>query len=112
MSKLNKHFRREPDVQFTQGFERGLHIVEVTLHGEGVLLRSQMRNSDLRTAIDGVVEKLESQWKRFKEKRVSTHRQPSAIKIEAEAAVEGDGAEVLQIVRRKTFPMKSMPPEE
>lgn len=112
LSKLYKHFHREPDVQFAQGFERGQHIVEVTLNGDGVLLRSQMRNSALRAAIDGVVEKLESQWKRFKEKRVTTHRQASAIKTEAEAALEGDGLAALNIVRRKTFPMQSMPPEE
>src|SRR5260221_5169436 len=30
MGKLGKHFRREPEAQATQGFERGLHIVEVT----------------------------------------------------------------------------------
>lgn len=114
LDRLNKHFRHEPDAHVTQGFERGMHIVEVTLHGDGVLLRGQERNGDLRAAIDSVVDKLETQWKRFKGKRVDGHRQHSAIKAEAEAALgEGNGEEFApRIVRRKQFAMKSMPAEE
>jgi putative sigma-54 modulation protein len=112
LSKMNKHFRREPEAQATQDFERGLHIVEVTLTCDDVLLRSQDRNSDLRAAMDGVVAKLESQWKRFKGKRVDGHRQPSPIKTDAEAALEEAAAFVPRIVRRKRFPMKSMSAEE
>ncbi len=114
IGKLGKHFRQEPEALCTQDFERGLHIVEVTLNGDGILLRSQERNGDLRAAIDGVVEKLETQVKRFKEKRVDSHRKSSAIKTEAEAALAEGVAEafVPRIVRRKSFPMKAMAPEE
>jgi putative sigma-54 modulation protein len=108
LSKLNRHFRREPEAQFTQGFERGLHLVEVTLNGDDILLRSQERNGDLRAAIDGAIHKLETQLKRFKSKRVDGHRQPSP----ARSGGEGEAEFTPRIVRRKNFPMKSMPPEE
>ena len=114
LGKLNKHFRQEPEVQFTQGFERGQHIVEVTVRGDGGLLRGQVRHSDLRAAVDSVIDKLETQLKRFKGKRVDGHRQESAIKAEAEAAVTSESAEDFAplIVRRKSFTVQSMPPEE
>ena len=41
LSKFARYFRQEPDAQFVQGFERGHHIAEVTLHSEGMILRSQ-----------------------------------------------------------------------
>ncbi len=115
LEKLHKHFRREPEAQYTQNFERGLNIVEITVNGDGILLRSQERHGDLRAAIDNVVEKLETQVKRFKGKRVDGHRQPSPLKAEASASLEAEGGEdgfAPQIVRRKTFPMKAMLPEE
>jgi putative sigma-54 modulation protein len=113
LSKLKKQFRHEPEVHYTQGFERGLYNVEVTLNNDGVLLRSQERSSDLHAALDNMVEKLETQWQRYKGKRTDGHRHSSAIKAEAEAALEPEEETfVPRIVRRKNFPMKSMTPEE
>jgi putative sigma-54 modulation protein len=114
LNKFDKHFRQEPEVHFAQGFERGQHIVEVTLHGDDILLRSQERNSDLHAAIDRVVDKLDSQLKRFKSKRIDNHRQTSALKQEAEAALrepQNDGFRPT-IARRKTFKMERLTPYE
>jgi putative sigma-54 modulation protein len=114
LNKFHKHFRNEPQVQFTQGFERGQHIVEITLHGDDILLRSQERNGDLHAAIDRVIDRLDTQLKRFKSKRIDSHRQQSAIKAEAEAAlaeVEGNGFRP-HIARRKLFKMERMSPIE
>jgi putative sigma-54 modulation protein len=108
LGKLNRHFRREPEAQFTQGFERGLHLVEVTLNGDDIVLRSQQRNGDLRAAIDSAVHKLETQLTRFKSKRVDGHRHPSPLRAEE----EGEEDFQPRIVRRKNFPMKSLSPEE
>src|SRR5437868_179157 len=109
LSRLNKLFRREPEAQVTQNFERGQHIVEITLDVDGALLRSQERHSDLPTAIDKVVDKLETQWKRFKEKRIDGHRQPSAIKTDAEVAAENaENGFAPVIVKRKKFAMETL----
>lgn len=108
LGKLTRHFHREPEAQFTQGFERGQHLVEVTLNGDDILLRSQERNGDLRAAIDSAVHKLETQLVRYKSKRVDGHRQPSPLRTEIESVEEFQP----RIARRKNFPMKSMSPEE
>lgn len=114
LGKFQRHFHQEPEARLVQGFERGQHIIEVTLQGDGLLLRSQDRNGDLHAAIDRVVDKLDTQLRRFKEKRIDTHRQPSPIKQEAEAAlnmIESDGFRP-HIARRKSFKMDHMMPHE
>ncbi|HZT43121.1 MAG TPA: ribosome-associated translation inhibitor RaiA [Chthonomonadaceae bacterium] len=114
LAKLGKHFRHEPEAQLIQGFERGQHVVEVTLSGDDIQLRSQERHGDLHAAVDGVVDKLETQLKRFKGKRVQAHRRPSAIKQEAEAAITEVDIDAFapRIVRRKAFALRSMSAEE
>lgn len=113
LEKVSKLFRREPEAQFTQNFERGQYIVEVTLSGEGVLLRSQERNPDLRVAIDKVVDKLDAQWKRFKQKRVDNRQhQSSAIRGESALVSEDEPEYTPRIVRRKNFTLESMAPED
>lgn len=112
LSKFARYFRQEPEVQFVQDFQRGLHIAEITLHGDDVVLRAQEKHNDLRTAIDHAVNKLENQLTRFKSKRIDAHRQVSAVKAEAEAAMEADLPFDPQIARRKSFPVLSMSPAD
>lgn len=113
LSRLGKHFRHEPAALCAQSFERGQHIIEITVDGDNMTLRSQERHSDLHTAIDSVVDKLEGQLRRFKERRIDSHRQSSIVKAMAEAELSAEAEPFApRIVRRKTYPMKSMPPEE
>lgn len=106
LERLNKFFRHEPDVLFIQDQERGLHIVEMTLHGDGIVLRSQERCPDLRACVDSVFAKLETQIKRFMSKRIDGHRHASPAKTNG--ADESEEEFMPRIVRRKAFPMKSM----
>jgi putative sigma-54 modulation protein len=115
LSKFTRYFRNEPEIQFVQNFERGHHIAEITLHGDDVVLRAQERHTDLKTAIDHAANKLENQLTRFKSKRIDAHRQVSAVKAEAEAAMmEPDLSFAFdpQIVRRKSFAVQSMSPAD
>jgi|SRR5579871_2255940 len=114
LAKLGKHFRHEPEAHLIQGFERGQHVIEVTLSGDDIQLRSQERNGDLHAALDSVVDKLEAQLKRFKGKRVQSHRKPSALKQKAEAAISLPDTDTFmpRIVRHKTYALKSMSAEE
>lgn len=112
LGKFTRYFRQEPEAQFVQGFERGYHIAEITLHGEGLILRSQEKHTDLRTAIDHAVAKLETQLVKYKSKRIDAHRQTSAIKAEAEAYLDSMPDFIPLIARRKSFTVQSMSPED
>jgi putative sigma-54 modulation protein len=112
LGKFARYFRKEPEAQFVQGFERGYHIAEVTLHGDSLILRSQEKHTDLRTAVDRAVAKLETQLIKYKSKRIDSHRHTSAIKAEAEASLDSMPDFAPQIARRKSFAVLSMSPED
>ncbi len=121
VNKLERYFHAPPVANLEEYLERGQHVLELTLEGDGVFLRSEERCSDLHAAVDKVVEKMERQVKRFKTRKRHDHQRPGLIK-EAVADrsagssdsdnTDDDGAYMPRIVRRKRFPMKPMPAEE
>ena len=66
--KLTKYFHSVSIADLEQATERGLHIVELSVEGDGVFLRSEDRCNDAFAAVDNVVNKMERQIKRFKSK--------------------------------------------
>lgn len=125
VQKLEKYFHDLKEAVVVLSVQRGMHVVEVQLEGDGVTLRGEeRRGTDMYGSIDQVVEKLETRVKRFKGKLYgkSTEEGPKAkeaIKEElmAEAyGAEGEEGEVMEeepsIVRTKSFAMKPMSPEE
>lgn len=65
---LEKLWSRLDDAQVRVSHERGHHVVEVTLRSAGLINRAEERNSDLRSAFDAALQKLQSQLKRYKDK--------------------------------------------
>ena len=116
--KLDRVFHEVVAAEFVTSTERGSHIVELTVEGDGVFLRSEERCTDLHAAIDGVVDKLERRARRYRAKRIHDHHRPGNVKEIAANHAESVDAEDEEepfspsIVRRKRFPMKPMPIEE
>jgi len=117
VEKLGRYFNNLKSAVVTQSTLRNWHIVEVSLDGDGVVLRGEERSDNMYASIDAVVEKLESQVKRFKGKLIDRSHleapRESISEEEPDEAVEADGEQQLpQIVRTKRFPIKPMTPEE
>lgn len=123
LRKLEKYFHSVSEATVIMSVQRGMHMVEVQLEGDGILLRGEeRRGTDMYGSIDQVVEKLETRVKKFKGRRQgkTTEEGPKekeAIKgeIMAEAfgpEVDVEAEEVPRIVRTKRFAMKPMTPEE
>ncbi|MHB0912817.1 MAG: ribosome hibernation-promoting factor, HPF/YfiA family [Armatimonadota bacterium] len=115
VEKLEKYFHNLKEAIVTQSVQRNWHIVEVTLEGDGILLRGEERSDNMYASIDQVVEKLESQVKRFKSKmieRAHPEEPPKEHITEALEAGAGVAEEAPRIVRTKTFAMKPMPADE
>ena len=86
LSKISKYFDRVVSTDVTLSTERGWHIVEVTVHANnGHILRGEERTNDMYTSIDQVIDKLERQVKRTKEKVSRKGRGPGE---EAETETE------------------------
>jgi len=87
-------------------------IAEMTLTGNGPLIRAEDRDFDMYVAIDKAVAKLLRQIKKFHEKRIErTQARESALRGQP-VEVEPEEAVGSTIVRSKTIALKPMAPEE
>jgi putative sigma-54 modulation protein len=124
LKKVKVHFDKAIDVDFILDVEKHRHIAEVNLHANGVRIHSKEASSDMYASVDAVLEKLEKQARKYKD-RINRH-QPRTTREErsyqyAIVAVEptnGDGDHPEQaeekhlVVNREKLPMKPMSLEE
>lgn len=110
IKKIKRYLSNITEAVVTINVEKYRHKVEVLLKVNGVLVQAEGITGDIYSSIDDVVDKLERQIKRYKEKLVS-HRKSeskaSAIVNEASAI-----AEVGRIIKNKRFELKPMSPDE
>ena len=124
LKKLDKYFREIKEANVTLSVQRGMHMVEVQLEGDGVLLRGEeRRGTDMYGSIDQVVEKLETRVKKFKGKlygKITEEgpREKNARKEQTITEAFGPEIDATQaaeqplVVRTKRFALKPMSPEE
>ncbi|HAD03401.1 MAG: ribosomal subunit interface protein [Desulfuromonadales bacterium GWD2_61_12] len=117
LARVKKYIDEPIDAQVTFSVDKKIrHHVEVTLVAKGITIKGSEETSDMYAAIDLVVDKIERQMKRYKEK-IKEHK-PAAERgrevhktvISAESIEEGGGAPV--IIRTRSFPVKPMAVEE
>jgi putative sigma-54 modulation protein len=85
------------------------HIAEATVWTKGPVLRARESSADMKASIDQLVDKLERQVKRYREKRRPRRH------VRAEGGVEAPPIPVSEeptIVKTKQFAVKPMSPEE
>ena len=85
------------------------HVAEATIWTKGPVLRAREASADHKASIDQLVDKLERQVKRYREKRRRYRSVPTAEAV-PENAVPLDGEP--RVVKTKRFPVKPMSPEE
>ncbi|MHB1001584.1 MAG: ribosome hibernation-promoting factor, HPF/YfiA family [Armatimonadota bacterium] len=110
--KLEKYFPNLREAVVTQSVQRNQHIVEVTLEGDGILLRGEERSDSMYASIDLVVEKLETQIRKFKGKLMDRAHPDTPPKEEVSTIPSEMQTEVPEIVRTKRFALKPMSPDE
>ncbi len=111
LQKLERLLRHIESAHITEAKERAWHIIEITVVADGLLIRGQERSAETRSAIDLVVDKLERQIKKYRQKVNDRKRHgetpPPPVVVE-ESAEDGPG----EIVRSKSFAMKPMTADE
>jgi putative sigma-54 modulation protein len=87
------------------------HVAEATVWTKGPVLRAREASGDMKASIDQLVDKLERQVKRYRDKRrPRKHDRPDGVAPEPvplEAPEEGP-----MIVKTKQFAVKPMAPDE
>ena len=73
VGKLDRHFDQALDIHIVLTVEKLRHRAEATLHVSGGNLHADDVQEDMYAAIDGLVDKLDRQGKKHKEK-IKNHR--------------------------------------
>ncbi len=108
LSKMEKYFDNPENVNVKIVFSvRGREQkVEVTISAKNYDLRAEVSHSDLYAAIDLVIDKLETQMRKFKSKLMSKERASVVYDIDY------DEEEIEEVVKRKKVYLKPMDEEE
>lgn len=84
IGKMEKFFDHIISTDITLSLEKNWHVVEVTVYANGFVLRGEERTDDMYASIDKVIDKLEKQLKKHKEKSSNKKHAGETIRTEAE----------------------------
>jgi len=94
VGKMSKYLDSIISADVTLSTERNWHIVDVKVHAGGVVLRGEERTNDMYSSIDQVLEKMERQVKRQKEKTFGTKYESIRTSPDALDKVIGHGEKI------------------
>jgi putative sigma-54 modulation protein len=114
LGKLERHLNGPTRVELELAVERNPsisanNVAEATIWTKGPVLRARESSADMKASIDQLVEKLERQVTRYRDKR-RRHDYPAPGQASVADATDVD--EGLPIVKMKQFAVKPMSPEE
>ncbi len=109
--KFEKYLSSISEAVVTLEVEKYRHKAEVLLKANGVMIQAESVTGEIYSSIDEVVEKLERQTKKYKEKLLS-QRKENRNHPSAAAAEEREAYPEVGIIQRKRIAMKPMTPEE
>jgi ribosome hibernation promoting factor len=114
LTKLEKHLNDAARLELELQVEKNPSIAdnqvaEATIWTKGPVLRARESSQDMRASIDLLVEKLERQARRYRDKR---KRGPSRPTPQLNSRPVVPDSEEPRIVKTKQFPVKPMSPEE
>ncbi|MBO5372353.1 MAG: ribosome-associated translation inhibitor RaiA [Lachnospiraceae bacterium] len=111
LSKLEKYFTPDTEVNVTLSVEKERQKIEVTIPVKGNIIRSEQVSNDMYVSIDLVEEVIERQLKKYKKKIISKKQNVESFKKEF-IEKESDADDEIRIIRSKKFDMKPMYPED
>ena len=115
LGKLSPQLAEQTHVELELAVEKNPsiadnHIAEATIFTKGPVLRAREASGDMKASIDVLVDKLERQVKRYRQKRRHEHEWHERSNGNAPAEVPAE--EGAMIVKTKQFVLNGMSPEE
>ena len=111
LSKLERYFQDNTEVQVTLSVERDRQKIEVTIPMKGTTIRAEEISTDMYASIDMVQETIERQLRRHKHRLIDRY-QSGFTPTYLEEETEEDEEDAIKIIRTKHFALKPMDPEE
>jgi putative sigma-54 modulation protein len=115
LSKLDKYIDRPSEVHAVLSVEKRRHTADITLSADGVVINAVEITEDMYSAIDMVMDKLERQVKKHKEKLQGKKGQAKAqfeAAEEAPAPKAAKGRKKVKVAYERNYFMKPMSTDE
>ena len=113
IQRITKYFSEVGEVHALLTVVKGDHIVEVTVTVNGMILRSQEMTDDMYSSIDLVVDKIERQISKHKNKLTDRFRNAPDHQFRSELLPDQHAEdEEFRIIKTKRFTVKPMSVEE
>jgi putative sigma-54 modulation protein len=116
LGKLEKHLNDNARVELELAVEKNpsisaSQVAEATIWTKGPVLRARETSTDMKASIDLLVDKLERQAQRLRDKRRHGRGRGRTLAVDG-GGVAATGVDELVIVKTKQFAVKPMGPEE
>ncbi len=111
LTKLEKYFVPSTTANVTLSVEKHRQKAEVTIPVKGTIIRAEQESDDMYVTIDLVVDVIDSQMKKYRQKIVTRKQAAESFKKEYIETEPDDDTEI-PIVRTKKFGIKPMFPED
>ncbi len=108
LAPVERHLENIDNITVVASSVKNTTSIEVTVNAKGLIIRAQESGMDWRNVVDDVVEKLESQIRKYKGKKYDRFRKG----YEFEPIEEEEEEEGVKIDKVKEFTMKPMSAEE
>ncbi|MCG6551562.1 MAG: ribosome-associated translation inhibitor RaiA [Candidatus Magnetominusculus sp. LBB02] len=109
LKKFGKFLSDDSDAAVILSVEKYRHKVEVVIKSNGIQIQAEAVTGEIYASIDEVIEKLDRQIKKHKEKTTSKRKgSPKGASLETTPST----AERVSVIKKKTFDMKPMSAED
>ncbi len=116
LERVKKYIDEPIVAQVFMTVEKIRHTAEVTITAKGITIKASEETNDMYSAVDAVVDKIERQLRRYKE-RIKAHKPASEtrdrqVKKSIVAAESIEKSQEPVVIRTKTFNIKPMSVDE
>lgn len=100
LKKFKRYLEGPQEAHVVLALEKFRHLADVTINSNGRIIKGREENADMYAAIDLVMDKIDQQLRKMREKMREVKGDRSRAAAAAPAAVEGEGAPAWAQIRR------------